>query len=89
MPPELMSVLVQFPVVALVVGVAVGVIRWRNADHRAELEREKARSDAELARVTADAARAAEDWRDERARLLTRITKLENRLDELRWGDAG
>ena len=91
-PAEFVPVLVQFPVVALVLGSAWGVLKWADRRHEAELAREKARSDAEIARVRQDQERALQDARAEVervtrnseaeiVRLRARITRLENMLD--------
>jgi hypothetical protein len=94
MPPELVPILAQFPVVALVFIAAWVVLKWADRRHEQELAREEVRTaerrraaDAEIQRVRDDASRARADHQAELQRvrddLQAEIARLRRRNTQL------
>jgi hypothetical protein len=98
--PELVPVLVQFPVVTLVFVAAWFVLKWSDRRHEAELAREEARTlerrrsaDADVERLRADHKatldRLIDECDREKARLRRRIGQLERQLEAIRREKPG
>ena len=98
--PELVPILVQFPVVTLVFVAAWFVLKWSDRRHELELTREEFRTierrrvaDEEVLRVRADCQAALDRLIDEsdreKARLRRRIGQLERQLDAIRRDAPG